>query len=138
MSKHAKRSKAPRSRAVAARASTPSGQTAPEIKLQINLSNGARLGPGKIELLECIDRAGSLSQGAAQMGISYRRAWLFMTQINNSFDQPAIATPPGGQGGGASKLTDFGHQLIAKYRQMELEAENAARSGITWIGRHSR
>lgn len=110
----------------------------PSLKIQIDLSEESRLGPGKIRLLEAIDKAGSLSQGAAEMGISYRRAWLFMTQINETFDKPAIATSPGGRGGAPSQLTDFGRELITTYRKMEMEAERAASKGMSWILEHRR
>ncbi len=46
------------------------------------------------------------------MGISYRRAWLFVQQINAAFDEPVIATSEHGHGGSAAKLTEFGKKLI--------------------------
>lgn len=107
------------------------------LKLQIDLKDGSRLGPGKIMLLEAIDRAGSLSQGAAEMGISYRRAWLFVSQINDSFDHPAISTPASGHGGAPAQLTDFGRELIAVYRKLEADAERASSKAMTWVRNHS-
>ena len=108
----------------------------PELKLQVNLPNGSRLGPGKIKLLEMINQEGSLSRGAAKMGISYRRAWLFMQQVNDAFSLPAIATPEGGHGGGSAKLTKFGQQLIERYRQMEKAADAAAAETLQWLNTH--
>ena len=107
-----------------------------QIKVQINLANGARLGPGKIKLLEMIDQQGSLSRGDAKMGISYRRAWLFMQQINDAFGVPAIATPQGGHGGGSAKLTEFGRELIQRYRQMEKATDAAASETLQWLDAH--
>lgn len=114
------------------------GDKEPRLKLQIDMRDGSRLGPGKIKLLEAIDRAGSLSQGAIEMGISYRRAWLFMTQINETFDQPAISTPASGRGGAPSQLTDFGRELISTFRKMERDAERAAGRGMSWMRQHER
>ena len=108
----------------------------PVLKIQVELADGSRLGPGKIMLLEAIDRAGSLSRGADEMGISYRRAWLFMKQINQSFDQPAISTPAGGHGGAPCKLTEFGRQLIEVFRKMEADAEQASSKELAWLTRH--
>lgn len=83
-----------------------------KVKVQIDLPAGGRLGPGKIRLLELIETEGSLSRAAKAMGISYRRAWLFVQHINAAFDEPAVATPEGGHGGGAAKLTAFGRDLV--------------------------
>lgn len=136
-----KKSAKPSKRRVAARkapaGAARSGKLA-HLKLQIELSDGSRLGPGKIMLLEAIDRAGSLSRGAEEMGISYRRAWLFMRQINESFDEPAIETPAGGHGGAPSRLTEFGQRLITAYRKIEAEAERATAREMAWLRRHSR
>jgi molybdate transport system regulatory protein len=109
----------------------------PEIKLQINLRNGARLGPGKVRLLELIDSEGSLSRGAEKMGLSYRRAWLFVQQINEAFDQPSITTPEGGHGGGPARLTEFGRELVRKYRDMEAITKDAADQTLSWLGQHA-
>ncbi len=83
-----------------------------------------------------ISQEGSLSRGAAKMGISYRRAWLFMQQVNDAFSVPAIATPEGGHGGGSAKLTEFGRQLIERYRQMEKAADAAAAETLHWLDTH--
>lgn len=44
------------------------------LNLRINLSNGARIGPGKVRLLELIVQTGSISAAGRQMDMSYRRA----------------------------------------------------------------
>jgi molybdate transport system regulatory protein len=113
-----------------------SGKDLARIKLQIDLPGGGRIGPGKIRLLELVETEGSLSRSAEAMGISYRRAWIFVQQINAAFDEPSIATPEHGHGGAAAKLTDFGRELIARYRALE-EASNAdGRRFISWLARH--
>lgn len=106
------------------------------VKLQINLPGGNRIGPGKIHLLELVETQGSLSRAAEAMGISYRRAWQFVQQINATFDRPAIATPEHGHGGAAAKLTDFGRELIAKFRELEEVANSEGRSVLNWLARH--
>lgn len=106
------------------------------IKLQIDFPSGVRLGPGKIALLEAIDSAGSLSRGAAAIGMSYRRAWLFMQQINQAFDQPAVSTPESGQGGGPAKLTEFGRELIRQFRSIEKKAITSGGDVLNWLDQH--
>lgn len=107
-----------------------------QVKLQINLPGGSRIGPGKIQLLELVETEGSLSRAAETMGISYRRAWQFVQQINATFDEPAIATPEHGQGGAAAKLTDFGRVLIAKFRDLEKTANAEGRGVLRWLAKH--
>lgn len=108
------------------------------VKIQIDLPAGGRLGPGKIRLLELIETEGSLSRAAKAMGISYRRAWLFVQHINAAFDEPAVATPEGGHGGGASKLTAFGGELVRKYRELETIANSDGKKIVSWISRHEQ
>jgi molybdate transport system regulatory protein len=106
------------------------------IKLQIDFPGGVRLGPGKVALLEAIDSAGSLSRAAAEIGMSYRRAWLFMQQINQAFDQAAVSTPEHGHGGGPAKLTDFGRELIRQYRSIEKKAITSGGEILAWLDEH--
>ena len=51
--------------------------TMPEARLsvRIDLANGSRLGPGKVNLLESVARCASISAAAREQGMSYRRAW---------------------------------------------------------------
>ncbi|MGQ0671429.1 MAG: winged helix-turn-helix domain-containing protein [Hyphomicrobium sp.] len=108
----------------------------PKLKIQIDFPGGARLGPGKVALLEAIDREGSLSRAAENLGISYRRAWLFMQQINQAFDEVAVATPEHGHGGGPARITPFGRELIRHYRTMEQEAVRVGEQIMLWLDRH--
>ncbi len=112
------------------------GKEHPRLKIQIDFPGGARLGPGKVDLLEAIDTEGSLSRAAERMKISYRRAWLFMQQINEAFDEVAVATPEHGHGGGPARITPFGRELIRHYRVMEEEAARASLQIIAWLDRH--
>src|SRR5271168_3383785 len=85
-----------------------------------------RLGPGKIELLELIDAHGSISEAARAMNMSYRRAWLLVAELNQSFRSPVTTAQTGGKGGGHATLTAFGRELIALYRKIETDAAAAA------------
>ncbi len=58
------------------------------------------LGPGKVDLLESIDKAGSISEAARQGHISYRRAWDMVDAMNQCFKKPLVESVTGGKGGG--------------------------------------
>jgi molybdate transport system regulatory protein len=89
------------------------------------VSDRVRLGPGKVELLELIDRHGSISEAARAMDMSYRRAWLLVAELNQGFRQPVVAAQTGGKGGGRAGLTGFGHEIVKRYRAIERDARAA-------------
>jgi molybdate transport system regulatory protein len=105
----------------------------PTIRLRIDLSPDSALGPGKISLLEHIESSGSLSKAARELGMSYRRAWLLLDDINGMFDDPATTTSVGGTGGGGARLTDLGREIVKAYREIEDAAEKAASARIAWL-----
>ncbi|MEZ5852412.1 MAG: winged helix-turn-helix domain-containing protein [Hyphomicrobiaceae bacterium] len=92
------------------------------LTLRIDFENGSQIGHGKVRLLELIAEHGSISRAAREMGMSYRRAWLLTDQMNRMFTTPVIETQHGGSGGGAARLTSFGHAVIGHYRAIETQA----------------
>jgi len=98
------------------------------VRLTVRIDFGAEraLGPGKIRLLEAIGKAGSISRAGRALGMSYRRAWLLVDDMNRCFRAPVVATQPGGVKGGGAALTPFGLQLIENYRAIEAQAAAAA------------
>jgi molybdate transport system regulatory protein len=99
-----------------------------DIRLRIDFSPTASIGPGKIVLLEQIARTGSLSQAARELGMSYRRAWQLLDDLNHSFNEPVATASVGGAGGGGMQVTTFGAELIAAYRDVERAALEATRT----------
>ena len=83
------------------------------------------LGPGKVDLLEAIEETGSISAGARQLGLSYRRAWDLVDTMNHCFKQPLVERVKGGKGGGGAKLTAEGRRNLKLYREMETKALKA-------------
>ena len=95
------------------------------LSIRIDLTNGDRIGPGKIALLEAIKSAGSISAAARQLGMSYRRAWLLVEEINQSLREPAVAAATGGKQGGGAALTPVGEEVITLYRAIERAAHSS-------------
>ena len=93
------------------------------LRLTLILNTGARVGPGKAALLESIRDTGSISAAARAMGMSYKRAWLLLDSLNAAFEPVVVTTTMGGAGGGGARLTDFGHELLERYRRMEEQAQ---------------
>ncbi len=96
------------------------------IRLRIDLGPGRSIGPGKIDLLEPLDRTGSLAQAARELDMSYRRAWLLLKSVNELTGSPVVTSIKGGAGGGGATLTDHGRALIDAFRAVESAASAKA------------
>lgn len=80
------------------------------------------IGPGKADLLERIDRCGSIAAAGREMGMSYKRAWELIGTLNAMFRAPLVESTRGGPGGGGAVLTELGHEVLALYRAFQTEA----------------
>jgi molybdate transport system regulatory protein len=99
----------------------------PTVRFRIDFGPDSSIGPGKVELLEQIERAGSLSRAARNLGMSYRRAWLLLDSLNKSFLEPVAVARVGGYGGGGGvTLTRLGKELIRAYRAFDKELQSRA------------
>lgn len=105
----------------------------PRLSLRIDLANGARLGPGKAQLLALIEEHGSIRAAGAAMGMSYRRSWLLADEINRMFKEPSIFTRHGGKSGGGAGLTPFGETLLKACRRMDAESRKALTTDLDWL-----
>ena len=105
------------------------------VRLRIDLSTDVSIGPGKVALLEGIVRTGSLSAAARELGMSYRRGWLLVHSVNESFRLPVVRFSTGGKDGGGTELTPFGRKLIEAYRKLEASADRLARECFAGIAR---
>jgi molybdate transport system regulatory protein len=114
---------------------------APVVRFRIDFATHSSVGPGKICLLEAIRDAGSLSQAARGIGMSYRRAWLLVESLKQSFREPVTAASKGGKDGGGMLVTEFGDALIRTYRNLEREfaalAERRLQTIIETVARRS-
>ena len=69
------------------------------------------------------------------MGMSYRRAWLLVDELNQLFAEPLVAAHHGGSKGGGAALTDEGRRIVALYRGAEAKMRAAAEGEIEAIER---
>jgi molybdate transport system regulatory protein len=96
------------------------------VSIRIDLDTEARIGPGKIQLLENIRACGSISAAGRAMSMSYRRAWALVDEMNRLCGRAAVERQVGGKNGGGAILTPFGLSLVAHYRKIERSAVSAA------------
>src|ERR1700759_3333327 len=102
----------------------------PSLSVRIDLDANGRIGPGKIQLLENIQKFGSISAAGRAMDMSYKRTWDLVDEINRICRQPAVERQTGGKNGGVAMLTPFGVSLVARYRKIERDAAIAVKKEL--------
>jgi molybdate transport system regulatory protein len=107
------------------------------LSLRIDLPGG-RIGPGKIALLEAIDREGSISAAGRALGMSYRRAWDLVDELKTLLGTAVVEASTGGYRGGGALLTDAGRNLVADYRAIERAAQRAAEPRLAALARRAK
>jgi molybdate transport system regulatory protein len=85
-------------------------------------------GPGKADLLRAIVATGSIRSAAAQMGMSYNRAWTLVQIMNRLFKAKLVLASRGGGSGGSAVLTDMGREVLQRYTRMEQRCLVATRT----------
>ncbi len=94
-------------------------------KLRVMFGSDIAMGPGKAELLQAIERTGSISAAAKRLGISYRRTWILVDTMNRCFREPVVDSSTGGQGGGGAAVTAFGKRVLASFHAMQARVDRA-------------
>ena len=89
------------------------------LKIKIQVHDNFNIGPGKITLMESIISCGSISSAAKKMGMSYRKAWNLVREINNASKKNIIITNTGGRGAGGTKISSDGISFIKAFRNIE-------------------
>jgi molybdate transport system regulatory protein len=99
-------------------------------RLRIVFDDDIRLGPGKVDLVAAVARTGSIAAAGRELGMSYRRAWLLIDEINRLFRQPVVLASAGGTRGGGAQVTPFGRALVEAYRRIEDRLRDAMREEL--------
>jgi molybdate transport system regulatory protein len=92
--------------------------------------SGSALGPGMAQLLERVVTHGSIRAAAASMGMSYRKAWLLIQEMQETFNGAVVTSAIGGTSGGGTRLTELGATLVKTYRRIESRAARAAETDM--------
>src|SRR4051794_15554251 len=100
------------------------------LSIRLDLASGARIGPGKVAVLEEIARSGSISAAGRALKMSYRRTWELVEDLNRTLGTPVVETAAGGSGGGGRVLTKAGRAGVSSYRAIELDTALAARKHL--------
>jgi molybdate transport system regulatory protein len=109
------------------------GAVQAKLWLKIDLGERGQIGPGKIALLQLIGEKGSIAAAAREMGMSYRRAWLLVADMNRLAGAQVITTTTGGRDYGGAELTAAGLGLIETYQTVCRKAQEAVAGDLAFF-----
>lgn len=82
-------------------------------------------GLGRWQLLQAIEREGSLRAAAASLEISYRKAWGDLKATEQALGVKLIAAHRGGSAGGDTRLTPVGRAWLRAYDRFHRQVARA-------------
>ncbi len=87
----------------------------------VDEDNNTIIGKGKMEMLESIEKTGSINQAAKQMGISYKTIWSRIKATEKHLNASIVhADRKLG-----TQLTAEGRELVRKYKQLKAACVSA-------------
>lgn len=104
-------------------------------KIWIEKDGEHLFGRGRAELLEAIQREGSIQAAAARMGLSYRHAWTMLKTSEQRYGKRLVETTRGGTGGGGARVTEVGRMLLGLFRRIESGLEQLIKEGQVELDR---
>lgn len=96
-----------------------------KLKAQLFCGEDIAMGPGKADLLEAIAARGSISAAGRVLGMSYRRSWLLVDEMNRCWREPLVEAAAGGARGGGARVTRLGAEVLGHYRDLERQMSQA-------------
>lgn len=88
----------------------------PRFNLWVEIGGEVVLSKWRLELLEQIERTGSISSAAEAMEVPYRRAWEKIHEMESRLGESLVETEVGGPGGGGARLTPLAQDLMRRFR----------------------
>lgn len=90
-------------------------------KIWFEVDGQALIGNGRERLLQAIADHGSLNAAAKALGISYRKVWAQVKEMERIAPFPLFTRRTGGNDGGATALTDEARNLLNQFQQLGQE-----------------
>ena len=94
-------------------------------KIWIEIEGRPLLGEGRRNLLKYIEEKGSISRAAKEIGISYKKAWSYIKNMEDRLGVRLVEKSVGGKGGGGTRLTGEGEVLIEKFDRLQAGNQEA-------------
>ena len=97
------------------------------IRCWIDVDGEKFFGPGRVELLQRVGKTGSIAKAAKSMGMSYKKAWKMVDDLNEKGRKPYVVRHKGGKKGGGAELTDSAKKMLSAYGRLEKQLEGLMR-----------
>jgi molybdate transport system regulatory protein len=81
-------------------------------------------------LFKGIEKNGSISKAAKELGWSYKYAWDQLREMERKLEAPVVIRKRGGATGGGAKLTELAKSLLGKYEETERRVHRAMRTRL--------
>ncbi len=79
-------------------------------------------------LLSLVGETGSVRTACQRMQLSYSSGWNVIRTLESQLSRPLVERSQGGSGGGSSRLTEAGEDLLARYEQYLAAVRESAES----------
>jgi len=106
----------------------------PAFEVWLEADGKYALGKKEAEVLEGVQRLGSLVAAARALGVSYAHAWESISRLSEALGTPVLEARKGGASGGGAKLTASGVAVLGAYKELERKAVTT----LSVSGRRSR
>ena len=87
-------------------------------KIWLEVNGQPFLGGGRLRLLRAIAATGSINAASQQLGISYRKAWSQVQEMEKH-GIPLVECEKGGSGGGRSVITPQAQELLNNFDDVQ-------------------
>jgi molybdate transport system regulatory protein len=104
----------------------------PRVKIWLEAGGHYAFGLGITEILQAVDRSGSIKRAAGELGLSYRHVWGRIKEAERALGRQLVVTRVGGRGPQRSSLTPEARRLVDDFlavrgRMMRLVQQEFAR-----------
>lgn len=91
-------------------------------KLWLEENDEKQFGDGPCDILQLVDKLGSLRQAADAIDMSYSQAWELINGLEEKLGFKLLIRQTGGSSGGGSRLTERGKLLTRTFADFREEA----------------
>lgn len=87
----------------------------PRVRIWFENDEGWGFGLGLVEILQAVDRTGSIKNAAVDLGRSYRHVWSRIKEAEAALGRPLAMTTVGGRGTRRAEITEAARVLIDEF-----------------------
>jgi molybdate transport system regulatory protein len=104
---------------------------APRVKVWLETDGRYAFGFGVTEILQAVDRTGSIKHAAADLGLSYRYVWGRIKKAEQALSRQLVEAQVGGIGTRRSSLTSEARRLLAAFLALRSRMVQALQDEFT-------